>query len=64
MCRICLKNGTSVLVKETYEEVLYMIRNFKYDFIEVTNNNTNTKELYNRDFIWCIRKHREEDSND
>lgn len=64
MCRICLKNGTSVLVKETYEEVLYMIRNFKYDFIEVTNNNTNTKELYNRGFIWCIRKHREEDSND
>lgn len=62
MCRIYLKNNEWILVKETYEEVLYMIRNFKYDFIEVTS--INGKELYNRDFIWCIRKHREEDSND
>lgn len=64
MCRICLKDKSSVLVEESFKEVRNQLIDFKDDFLEVTNANTKRKELYNRDYIWAIRQHRGGDNND
>lgn len=54
LLRLCLKDKSSVLI-EGYIENIGLQVNTK-QFIEVVNYNTGKVEMYNRDFIWCIRQ--------
>lgn len=51
--RLCLKDKSSVLVIGEIENILY--QTIDNQFIKVVNYKTNKKELYNKDFIWCVR---------
>lgn len=52
--RLCLKDKSSVLIKGDIEDINTQL---KYgDFIEVINVKSGKEELYNKDYIWCIRE--------
>lgn len=53
MLRICLKDKSSVLVDEKITDLLSQLN--LNDFVMVTNNKTKKKEIYNKDYIWCVR---------
>lgn len=52
--RLCLKDKSSVLVVGDMQEIAIQA---KYEqFIMVENYNTGKKEMYDTDYIWCIRE--------
>lgn len=51
--RLCLKDKSSVLIKGSMVDINNQADNKQ--FIKVTNYNTGKVEMYNKDFIWCIR---------
>ena len=55
VCRICLKDKSSVLVKweGTFNDLCMCLNNTK--FFEVVNYSTNKPEIYATDNIWCVR---------
>lgn len=53
MIRLCLKDKSSVLVDSSFESIQKQAK--ENDFIKVINFKTKKEELYNKDYIWCIR---------
>jgi len=52
--RLCLKDKTSVLIKNDIEDITYQTNH--ENFITVINYNTGKREMYNSDYIWCVRQ--------
>lgn len=57
--RLCLKDKSSVLIEGSMEDINHQATDEQ--FIKVTNFKTKKAEMYNRDFIWCIRISSEND---
>ena len=53
LLRLCLKDKSSILVKADMRDMFNYLNNEQ--FIKVINHKTGKEELYNRDFIWCVR---------
>jgi hypothetical protein len=51
--RLCLKDKSSILIEGSMEDINHQATNKQ--FIKVTNFNTQKAEMYNKDYIWCIR---------
>lgn len=51
--RLCLNDKSSVLIEGSMEDINYQAT--RKQFIKVTNFNTKKAEMYNKDFIWCVR---------
>ncbi|WP_455804265.1 hypothetical protein [Clostridium butyricum] len=51
--RLCLKDKSSVLIKGSMVDINEQTK--QGQFIKVNNYNTGKAELYNKDYIWCIR---------
>lgn len=51
--RLCLKDKSSVLIKGSMVDINRQSK--EGQFIKVNNYNTGKAELYNKDYIWCIR---------
>ena len=52
--RLCLKDKSSVLIRGDMDNINHQAT--VKQFIEVINHNTGKKEIYNRDYIWCLRE--------
>lgn len=53
LLRLCLKDKSSVLVESSMVEIERQAR--EGQFIKVINHKTQKSEMYNKDWIWCIR---------
>lgn len=53
--RLCLKDKSSVLVDSSFVAINEQAT--KGQFIEVKNVNSQKYEIYNKDYIWCVRIH-------
>lgn len=57
--RLCLKDKSSVVIEANFEDINYQAKNGQY--IKVINFKTRKSEMYNKDYIWCIRESSEGD---
>lgn len=51
--RLCLKDGSSIHIEGEMDDINDQASHNR--FIKVINYNTKKEEMYNKDFIWCIR---------
>jgi hypothetical protein len=57
--RLCLKDKSSVLIEGSMVDINKQATNNQ--FIKVINFKTQKAEMYNKDYIWCIRVSSEND---
>ena len=56
--RLCLKDKSSILIDGDMEDINYQATNKQ--FIKAINHKTGKEEMYNKDYIWCIRQSSQE----
>ena len=52
--RLCLKDKSSVLIDGNFNDICNKC--YEDKFVAVINHNTKKEELYNVDYIWCVRQ--------
>lgn len=52
--RLCLKDKSSVVIEGDFLDINYQATNGQ--FIKVINYKTKKEEIYNKDYIWCVRQ--------
>lgn len=56
--RLSLKDKSSVVIEGDFDNINYQATNNQ--FIKAINHKTKKEEIYNKDFIWCVRQSSEE----
>jgi len=56
--RLCLKDKSSILIDGDMENINAQATSKQ--FIKAINHKTGKEEMYNKDYIWCIRQSSQE----